>query len=184
MNLFQKQQKTSRYNSIPDASADDDTAVPIDSTLLPPMWWMVVVVVAGMMLLTGCGTVWLLPDVGSSYTTTAEGLIVATEGNDDSCVPAGGTFSGTSTTTSDGEDGHFETCFQYGNVDKYCWTKSWFASDFGGGNWLQCDPDPRDGQWNSIDNDDMRYVNPPPLSPGDPYTCGSPCQGQHENKSF
>ena len=176
MNLFQKQQKTSRYNSIPDASADEDTAVPIGTTILPPMWWMVVVV-AGMMLLTGCGTVWLLPDVGSSYTTTAEGLIVATEGNDDSCVPAGGTFSGTSTTTSVGEDGHFETCFKYGSYDKYCWTKSVFHNDFGGGSWFQCDPNPRGGQWNSIDND-MQYVNPVTH----PYFCGSPCQGQHDNK--
>ena len=156
MNLFQKQQKTSRYNSIPDASADEDTAVPIGTTILPPTWWMVAIVAGMMLLVAGCGAVWMLPDA------------------DDSCVPAVGTFSGTSTTTSDGKDNPFETCFQYGNYDKYCWTKSWFASDddFGHGNW--------GGQWNSIDNDDMRYVNPVT----DPYSCGSPCQGQHEDKSF
>ena len=119
MNLFKKQQTTIGYNSISDDTDDDDdtAVVPIVFTTILPLtlmatighslkWWMVAIIVEGMLLLVaGCGAVWMQD--GALDTTTAEGLIVATKGNDDSCVPAGGTFSGTSTTTSVGEDGHF-----------------------------------------------------------------------------
>ena len=71
MNLFQKQQNTIRYNSIPNAIADDETAaVPLGTTLLPPSKTTMghrlskrIAIVAGvMMLLTMAGgTVWMMP---------------------------------------------------------------------------------------------------------------------------
>ena len=93
MNLFQKQQKTSGYNSIPHAiAADDETAaVPVGTTILPPTMtmtmghympkWIMVASVLGMMLMlvvTG-GSVWMLETTGGGLTAAAEGLVVATQ---------------------------------------------------------------------------------------------------------
>lgn len=115
---------------------DEPDVVPIVfTTILPPTstttmghglkWWMLVAIVAGMLLLVLAGGTVVQRD-GASYMTIAEGLLVAMAANDDDCLPAVGTFSGTSMTTDLGEDDHFETCYQYGNASLYCWTKSYY----------------------------------------------------------
>ena len=122
----------------------------------------------------------------------AEGLVVATavadpKGSDGymaPCVPAGGTFGGVSTTSSD-ESYAFETCFQFGNHHTYCWTKSYLYDDddgFGdsgnGPNFAPCAP--KGDAWQAINAD---YVITPGVDPKtNPKRCGTPCQGQqHEN---
>ena len=75
MNLFRTQQTTIGYSSIPDAIADNDETAAVGHR--SSMWMgMMITFVAGMMLVAG-GTVWMLPEE-SSYTTSAEGLVVAT----------------------------------------------------------------------------------------------------------
>lgn len=132
-------------------SDEDDTAVPLGTTLLPPTMsyhskrLMSVAILAGMML--AGGAVWRRPEVGSSSTpTAAEGLVVATplsveEEEEDYdydygtvCVPAasGATFGGVSTTPefdAVGPEAPFETCFQFGNEATYCWTNSYYNID-------------------------------------------------------
>ena len=131
---------------------DEPDVVPIVfTTILPPTstttmghglkWWMLVAIVAGMLLLVLAGGTVVQRD-GASYTTIAEGLLVAMAANDDDCLPAVGTFSGTSMTTDLGEDDHFETCYQYGNASLYCWTKSYYDKHQG---WLQCVPNGEGG---------------------------------------
>ena len=80
MNLFQKHQKTSGYNTIPDGIAEVETAaVPVGSTLLPPTMTMTtmsktrIVLVAGMtmMLVAGGGTLWMRETTDDGLTTTA-----------------------------------------------------------------------------------------------------------------
>ena len=84
MNLFQKQQNTSGYTSIPDASAaDDETAVvsrgtPQSTTTRTmdrrsPKWIMVATSVLGMkmMLMVTGGSVWMLQTTDGGLTTTA-----------------------------------------------------------------------------------------------------------------
>ena len=84
MNLFQKQQNTSRYTSIPDGSAaDDETAVvprgtPQSTTTMTmdrrsPTWIMVATSVLGMMMIlvvTG-GLIWMLQTTDGGLSTTA-----------------------------------------------------------------------------------------------------------------
>ena len=83
MNLFQKQQKTSGYNSIPDAIADDETAAVSRRSSKT----RIALVAGTMMMLVAGGAVWM-QDESSSYTTTAEGLVIATEA--DPMLAAGG----------------------------------------------------------------------------------------------
>ena len=184
MNLFQKQQTTSGYASIPNAIADNETAtVPLGTTIVPrpatttmtsghrAKLWMAIA--AGLLLVTG---VVVLRD----RETAAEGLIVVatTDVRSNRCIPAGDTFNGNSYITLDGTVDHFETCYKYGSYDKYCWTKSYLdTSGFGGDDlFKQCVPDPKGGQWRAIHQRDMKYVNPVTH----PYSCGDPCHGQHE----
>ena len=90
---------------------DDDTAPLLVPTILPSATTtttrssrsskriVIVTVVAAMtMLVVTGGTVWLRN--GSSYTTAAEGLVVATHDNADCIAPIDATFGGTSTTTT------------------------------------------------------------------------------------
>ena len=92
MNFFKQQQNTSGYNSIPNAIAAADTAVPLGTTILPSpttmmtmdcrlLKWMVAIVAAVAMMLVAYGAV-LMQD-GSWYTAAAEGLVVATQ----ECAP-------------------------------------------------------------------------------------------------
>ena len=98
-----------------------------------------------------------------------------------------------------------QTCFRYYtgyncynqdcelvySEDKYCWTNSYsHISPIGGLGWYQCVPiGYGDEGWHAIEQRNMRYVNPPPVCPGCPYTCGEsisvltsvggePCQAQ------
>ena len=88
MNLFQKQQTTtSRYTSIPDASADDDetaaVSVPLGTTIRSPstmtmtmdhrswMWLAFQFAGALLLLVAGGGTVWMLQTTDGGLTTTA-----------------------------------------------------------------------------------------------------------------
>ena len=128
--------------------------------------------VAGILLLVAGGTV--VQRDGNKI--AAEGLVVATAANDDHCLPAvGGTFSGASTTTIDGETDHFQTCYQYGSASTYCWTKSYYADS-----WFQCVPDQpggyTNGPWHSVD---PQYVNPVTT----PFSCGPPCKDVRKERS-
>ena len=164
---------------------DDDTTPLLVPTILPSATTtttrssrsskriiMVVVVAAMTMLVVTGGTVWL--QNGSSYTTAAEGLVVATHDNVDCIAPIDATFGGTSTTTTIGNFDAFQTCYQYGNEKKYCWSNSCTAINFFQTLHYQCVPKGRrlmDGAWlaGQWDDIDPKYVVP--------YkTCGPPCQ--------
>ena len=99
------------------------------------------------------------------------------------CLPATNTFGGVSGTnygcTIISNSNPFQTCYQYGDEDKYCWSNSYWSSYNNG--WYECQPNGFTGcnddgsaeaGWHAIKQKNMRYVNPPPQSPGDPYTCG------------
>ena len=177
------------YQNIP-SNDEDETAVLLVTTITPPTTttttmghgatWTVAIV-AGMMLVAG-GVV-LLQD-GSSYTTAAEGLVVATQ-VDKPCLPAGGTFGGVSTTPSDsfsdnwfssGQSTAFETCYQLGSEETYCWSKSYHHDyennlDNENDDFRQCIPN--GSAWQTVD---PKYVNPVTT----PYSCGTPCQGMYQ----
>ena len=85
MNLFQKQQKTSEYTSIPNASADDDAtaAVPLRLSMSDrSSKWSFIAIVAGViMMLAAGGTIVLLEttDGGRTMMSAAESVVVATD---------------------------------------------------------------------------------------------------------
>ena len=95
-------------------------------------------------------------------------LIIGNDTNRAPCLPAVGKFGGNSTSTH-GARNPYETCYKYGSVEKYCWSKSYFSGDY-----YQCKPkgDEWFSGWYAVDNDDMKYVNPVTH----PYSCGDPCQ--------
>ena len=153
---------------------DGGTAVPLGTTAILPTTTttgfrlkQMVVVVAAMLLVVGGGTVWMRPE-GASSTPIAEGLVVATH-VDAPCLPATGTFSGTSTywtwyDVGDSQSTAFETCYQDGSSSTYCWTKS-YHHDY----------------LNNLDNEDDTYRQCIPN--GDAWSavdgsgvCGGPCQ--------
>ena len=105
MNLYQKQQNTIRYNSIPDAIADDDktAAVPLGTTILSPTMttmtrrhrsskWMLAIVAIMMLLLVvlAGGTVWLRPEGGSSYDQSSGSLAIEDGSSDRTTAAAEG----------------------------------------------------------------------------------------------
>ena len=114
------------------------------------------------------------------------------------CLPPTNTFGGVSLTNYAWafiNSNPFQTCYQYGDEDKYCWSNSYWESKLAPKlpGWLECQPkgytgDDKEG-WHAIKQKNMRYVNPPPQSPGDPYTCGLsiggvggvPCQDVHHS---
>lgn len=175
--FIKKQLPTTGYTTIADGDADTNTATVLRvithrSTLtIVRSWSGVVAIVAGMMLVAD-GAVWMRD--GLSYmTAVAEVLVVVSS----QCVPASGVFGGISTTNVFvivGQRDPLETCYQYGEEAEYCWTKFYYSSK-GTGGWFNCYPDPSGGQWNSIHQDDMKYVNPVTHS----YLCGLPCQSRH-----
>ena len=116
-----------------------------------------------------------------SIRTAAEGLVVAmTQMSCALCHPAGGTFNGYSNIFTSQSD-PFETCFQYGDEAKYCWTKSYRCIYRKEDNmlpflWLKsiyypCIPN-GDDAWHSID---AKNINPVT----DPNSCGMPCPAVH-----
>ena len=186
MNLFQKQPKTSGYNTIPNTIAVDDetAAVPLGTTLLSPSTTTtrgrrsskrrrIASVAAGMMLLVmmvAGGTVWMRQDDGLSYNyssgslETEDGSLTTTWGPPGSCVPATGTWTAgpVSTTAWWGQATPFLTCWQ--QDQSYCWTRSHYT---------QCIPN---GWWH-LGDPYIRFV--PTINVG-LEMCGPPCQDQHE----
>ena len=116
-----------------------------------------------------------------SIRTAAEGLVVAmTQMSCALCHPAGGTFNGYSNIFTSQSD-PFETCFQYGDEAKYCWTKSYRCIYRKKDNmlpfpWLEsihypCIPN-GDDAWHSIDTKNINPVT-------DPNSCWMPCPEVH-----
>jgi len=85
------------------------------------------------------------------------------------CVVATGTFNSANSHTLRpiqhiGQSASFETCYQYGNDDKYCWSNSFYNGGLGYAQ--QCEPaDFSDDAWHTVH---WYYVNPH-------GTCGEPC---------
>jgi len=163
---------------------DEETAVLLVPTILPTStttttkWISRVASVAGvMMLVVAGGTVWM--GDGGIATTTAEGLVVATEARkDDYCVPAVGAFGGASKTNGKLfiHIHPFQTCYQNGEEAKYCWSNSYHM--YGHplnppiDRYFQCVP--VGGHWHDLD---PKYVNTPGVDPtANPKRCGQPCQ--------
>ena len=95
------------------------------------------------------------------------------------CLPAPDTFSGISETTRtyahwSGRTNPFETCYQLGDTDEYCWSHSYYDINYA--DWYECVPKPMNGAWHSIEQENMRYVNPITH----PYSCGPPCQEMYQ----
>ena len=87
------------------------------------------------------------------------------------CQPAVGTFNGISIDSA--KSNPFETCFQFGDEDKYCWTKSYYhLRDYYSDNyWDTCVPIGKD--WHSVGiAPHAKSVNPVTQ----PNLCGDPCQ--------
>ena len=83
------------------------------------------------------------------------------------------TFDGTSQENSN-RSYPFHTCYRFNKSTKYCWTKSyktWYHD-----NYNKCVPNCSDW-WESVDQDDMQYVNPVTH----PFSCGDPCQEMHRH---
>jgi len=136
MNLFQKQQKTSGYKTIPDARAADEetTAVPFGTKTRTmttdrrrsSKWLAFQFAGALLLLVAGGGTVWMLQTTDGGLTTTAVDPITTRGGaitaaslmmsNDDdsTCVKSAGTF-----------DSQKDYCFTCGSKKEgtlgYCW---------------------------------------------------------------
>ena len=98
---------------------------------------MLVAVVAGlagmMMLVVAGGVIWMRTTNDAGLTMTAAGgLIVATLA-DTPCLPAPDTFSGITDTAGkwvwSGRKHPFETCYQYGDTAKYCWSHSYYQDN-------------------------------------------------------
>lgn len=188
MNLFQKQQTTSGYISIPNDIADDETAAVQVSLGMPsPLTTtttmdrrlskrMLAIAAGILMVLMVVGGAVLLRDGG--ITTAAEGLVVAKRAHSAPCLPAGGAFSGSTTTSS--QKYPFETCYQLGNDSTYCWTKSYRHTEYTKEvifiAFYPCAP--KGDAWHTID---PKYVNTPGVDPKtNPKRCGDPCQGQDQ----
>ena len=180
MTLLIQKQPTNGYSTIANRDADTDTTATVPRVITRRSTWTtvrswsgVIVIVAGMTMLVAGGAVWLR-DSGSSYTTATEGLVVGTQGNFP-CVPATGTFGGFSTTSSI-EDYPFETCYQFDQLETYCWTQSYYSkpsdesafSKKKNGSYFRCVPDGGGNAWHAIS---IRVTHG--------LSCGRPCQGQH-----
>ena len=144
-----------------------------------------IIVIVGIMLVAG-GAV-LLWDGGSyfyssggslqtedsSITTDVEGLVVATH-DSAPCLPASmdEAFNGISVSNPSlrARRHPFETCYQWGNEVKYCWTKS-YQWTHNGVIFSECAPD--GSYWKAID---AKYVNPVTH----PNSCGTPCQDMYQ----
>ena len=77
----------------------------------------------------------------------------------------------------DGGRGHpdpLETCYQYGDTAKYCWSHSYYQDN--GLGWFPCLPAPYKSAWHSVGQENLRYVNPITH----PYSCGPPCQEMYQ----
>ena len=101
---------------------------------------------------------------GHIYNDCGPKCIDATE-----CFPADGSFSGKSETTGgfySGKDHPFQTCFEYMDTAKRCWSKSHFVlSDAGGDDgWFECVPE--GGGWH-----DLKVEGELPFN-----YCETPCQ--------
>jgi hypothetical protein len=154
---------------------DEETAVPFVTTLTPATPTTVdhrspkrmIAITLGMLLLVVAGVAVALFETpnGDRTTTTAEGLVVATEGRGP-CVPATGHFHGLSTTAGFGESDPFQTCYKYGSYEKYCWTNAYYFDAPFRTIWYQCRPNGDD--WYGIRDTKL------PLS-----LCPTPCQDQH-----
>ena len=182
------------YQNPPNSDEEDDTMTTgHSSNSRKTVRILGSIVVAGVLLLVvaagGGGVVWRRPEGSSDTTTTVKGLVVETD--DNPCLPATDNFVGISQTNSFiTHGGAFQTCYQYGDEDKYCWTNSYSHLNPLGLGWYQCVPiGYGDEGWHAIEQRNMRYVNPPPVCPGCPYTCGEsisvltsvggePCQEQ------
>ena len=179
---------------------DETAAVPLGTSQPPTTMTRgrrlskrMLAMIAGTTMLMGAGgTVWLMLPGGASYTTAAEGLVVATtEGDTHDCLPSEGTFGGVSTTAwnADGHPFKFETCYySTTKVSTYCWTKSWQYKNADDTDdtiikpykwwWYMCAPNDGGGSgwdgsvWLSIDQSSGYH-------PSIPLWCGPPCQFQH-----
>ena len=66
----------------------------------------------------------------------------------------------------------FETCYQYGNRSKFCWSKSYYDADTTG-RFCRCVPLPFYFSRGDGDRDDWHPISPENLRPTN--TCGPPC---------
>ena len=145
-------------------SDDEETAVLLVPTILPTStstttkWISRVASVAGVMLLVVAGGTVLMGD-GGITTTTVEGLVVATQDGTE-CVPAAldatfyDSYPGSSIVP-------FQSCYQWGNDNLYCWTNSHLFTEGRGVGYDPCWP-VGDG-WHYHPNTH-------------PNSCGKPCQ--------
>ena len=86
--------------------------------------------------------------------------------------PAGTAFTPDNSRTYGCRKDPFETCYQYRNEAKYCWSKSYWSDYMGA--FCRCAPipyNPAGGNRQNWDSVDPKYVNPVTT----PTTCGEPC---------
>ena len=111
--------------------------------------------------------------------------------NSSGCFPARGRFSRLGTSTYMGKQYAFDTCYQLGGTlfdegeATYCWTKSYYynmrdpeddSEDADISGWFQCVPN--GDEWFQSSG---LAVNCGTFCFNTYYTCGDPCQGQHED---
>ena len=75
-----------------------------------------------------------------------------------------------------GENHAFQTCFKFGEEEKYCWTNAFFCSSCYFENFYACYPEGGyDTLWHSVEQDELEY----PYS----YHCGGPCPNVEDYKN-
>ena len=175
--------------TISDDNEDKTAVIFLGTTLLPPSKMtrghrlsQRIAPVAGMLLvfMMAGGTIWLRSEGGSSSDDSSEslvmwndGVVMYDNGEDTPCLPATDTFSGRSGTPFPIHTEPFQTCYQYGDTDTFCWSHAYYNHLYR--MWQECVPlgrvtDPY--YWHALDQAHLIYVTP--IS--DPYSCRVPCQ--------
>ena len=152
MTLFQKQQKTNGYKTIPDASAADKTAaVPFGtmvqtSTCRRSSTWRIAIVAGMTMIVMAGGAVWMLQTTDGGLTTTAVERIRDNVGGDSCCKKKSKECERYEVTTQGYFDlgyrcktrkGYDAVCHMGAGVDPSCCTDEYYGTfypfDFGHG---------------------------------------------------
>ena len=108
--------------------------------------------------------VWMRTDPSKRFLTNRMGPCLV--------PPAGTAFTPDNSRTFGCRKDPFETCYQYRNEAKYCWSKSYWDDYMGA--FCRCAPipyNPAGGNRQNWDSVDPKYVNPVTT----PKTCGEPC---------
>ena len=155
MNIFQKQQTTIGYTSIPEASADDKTAAVGHRS----SWKTKNLMCAGIIGMTAAvaSSTLVFYSIMDKQTSTVPSFLLhaSVDADDNKCLPASGPWPAGSVSNGNGDvddepTAPFVTCYTFQGGENYCWTHSYYDDG-----WRQCFPD---GDGWSIFNPNTEYT--------------------------